>query len=89
MKFRIGSDSVEAVKFNGSSTHKGQIECWMSGELGWVPEGDGIHTRDITSIHFNEYHVIPGDWVVQFPSGEFKAFSSDDFNKQFKPWWSE
>jgi len=55
MKFRIGSDAVEAVKFNGSSTHKGQIEQWMSGELGWVPEGEGIHTRDITSIHFNEY----------------------------------
>lgn len=89
MKFKLGSETVEAVKFNGSSTHKSQIESWIGGELGWVPEGDGIHTRDITCIQFNEYHVIPGDWVIEKPDGSFISLSSDDFNLQFKPWWSE
>ena len=48
MKYRKKPVVIEAVKFNGASSHAAQIKVWMEG--GEIPSDKGLHTRDIVNM---------------------------------------
>lgn len=77
---------IEAVQFNGSSTHKAQIEDWMGG--GKCPEEGGIHTRDIVDlpIETEEGTMVAkgGSYIIKGVEGEFYPCDPDIFKKTYE-----
>ncbi len=86
-KFTKKPVQITAVKFNGSSTHAGQIAKWMDG--GEEPLEEGIHTRDIRPLHIETLEGImeasPGDWIIKGVKGEYYPCKPDIFEATYEP----
>lgn len=78
MKYRADQIELEAVKYNGSSSHASQIELWARGERE-APEGGGIHTCDIKPLRIGGAYIMPGDYAVKTPKG-VSGLSASLFN---------
>ena len=88
MKYIKRPIMVEAVKFNGSSSHRNQINAWIKGEADAPPEG-GIHTRDVVSFEMvtdsGALEVRAGTWIIKGVKGEFYPCSDDVFERTYDP----
>ena len=80
--------TIEAIQFNGSTTHHAQIVEWIEGKAE-APEACGIHTRDRRPIFMKTNHgpvqVDPNDWIIKGIDGEFYPCKWHIFEKTYKP----
>lgn len=67
------NEVLEGVRFNGASSHRGEIERWLSGDSPMALE-PGLHTRDVTSFEISTARgterIEMGDWVVKYDDGK-------------------
>ena len=77
---------IEAVQFNGSTSHKRQIIQWMNG--GDYPDPDAVHTRDMTILPIEtdagKVVVHAHDWVIKGLGGEFYPCKPDIFDRTYE-----
>jgi hypothetical protein len=76
---------IEAVRFNGSSTHVGMIHHWM--ETGELLEPQ-ITTQDMRPMPIKTLEGVmvasPGDWIIKGVNGEFYPCKPDIFEKTYE-----
>jgi hypothetical protein len=85
MKYIKKPVAVEAVQFNGASTHAAHILRWVTG--GEAPKEGLIHTRDIVNFEICTLEgvmtVRPGDFVIKGVKGEFYPCKPDIFKETY------
>ncbi len=85
MKYKNKPVIIEAVQFNGSTSHKSEIIKWVNG--GSVPENRELAKKNL--IKFDLYidsemqAVYATDYVVF--DGEFKVVPRSIFEKAYQP----
>lgn len=72
MKYRKKPVVIDAVQFNGTTTHAVAIHHWMNGSPYVEP---GVSTRDyrpltITTLE-GDMSANPGDYIIKGVQGEF------------------
>ncbi len=91
-KFRKKPVIINAIQFNGSSTHANQIKSWMNGQSE-EPCCDGVHTRDVIYLPIETpegcVRALPNDWIIKGINGEFYPCKPDIFAKTYEPIDSE
>jgi len=74
---------VEAVRYNGSTTHQRELIAWVEG--GKLPDPNAIHTRDFGSFEITTalgtQRCHPGDYVVD--DGLFGVIPREYFEERF------
>lgn len=88
MKYRKKPVEIEAVQFNGASSHATQIHCWMAGKRNCPDTKGTIHTRDIVTI---DIETLEGfmtakqqDWIIKGVAGEFYPCKPDIFKQTYE-----
>jgi hypothetical protein len=79
----IYGETVQAVRFTGSSTSKAAIREWMTSSIYRDP---GVETRDWVTFRIDtwsgEVVVRPGDYVIRRASG-FASLPEENFTRLF------
>lgn len=89
MEYRKKPVVIEAVQFNGSSTHAGHIASWIAGDIDCPDKIGVIHTRDITLLDIETLEgtmtATSGDYIIKGVQGEFYPCKPDIFEKTYEP----
>jgi len=90
MRFKdTDGKEVDAVQFNGSSTHIHQIRQWIKGEIKCPDLKGGIHTRDFRKFemdtHLGVRIVKPHDYVIRDNEGCFHHSEREVFTLNYEP----
>ena len=84
MKFKHLPTLVDAVRYDGSSAMKADIQSWMTG--GNVPTGSGSEIKDAKCMNIPTAHGMvrleEGDWLIKSSLNHYFYPCSDDAFKQ-------
>lgn len=87
-QYRKQPVQIEAVRYQGSSTHAGLIQQWMAGTGGGSLSEAAVLTRDIRPMEIDTLEGIvrakPGDWIVKGVEGEFYPVRDAIFRKTYE-----
>jgi hypothetical protein len=76
---------IQAVKYDGSSTHRSIIEAWIANG---VYHDSSMRTRDIGPMSIQtlegEITAQPGDYIIQGVAGEFYPCKPDIFEETYE-----
>ncbi|MEE8208960.1 MAG: hypothetical protein V3T88_08435 [Nitrosomonadaceae bacterium] len=79
---------IEAIQFNGSSTHAMEIKQWIDSNIKPY-EGESFHTADIANLTIptleGDMTASPGDYIIKGVKGEFYPCKPDIFEMTYKP----
>ena len=87
MRYRKRPVEIEAVRFNGSSTHANAIHKWINGE-GGCPDTERVDTADLTDMEISTLEgamtAKPGDYIIKGVRGEFYPCKPDIFEQTYE-----
>ena len=85
MKYRKKPVVIEAVKFNGSTSHAIEFHEWIDG--GSIPNDSFMHPLFFSSFTIptleGTHTASPGDYIIKGVKGEFYPCKPDIFHMTY------